>query len=151
VPESATYKFLRYWLPALLWLSLIASTSSNAFSWENTGSILEWLLSALSLRLSPEHLYLLHFSIRKAAHFTEYLIMSFLWYRAGQSGRKEWRWSSALLALGVCLALASADEFHQTYLLSRTGALRDVLLDFSGALCTQLVIGWRARRTAPAA
>lgn len=151
MPETPAKKFLRYWLPAILWLSLIASTSSNAFSWENTGSVLEWLLSALSLRMSAQHLYLLHFALRKAAHFTEYLIMSFLWYRAGQSGRMQWRRSSALLALGVCLALASADEFHQTYLLSRTGAFRDVLLDFSGALFTQLVMAWRARRAQPAA
>lgn len=148
MPETSAQKFLRYWLPALLWLSLIASTSSNAFSWENTGIVLQWLLSALSIELSARHVYLLHFLIRKAAHFTEYLIMSFLWYRAGQSGRKEWRLSSALLALGVCLALASADEFHQTYLLSRTGALRDVVLDFSGALFTQVVIAWRGWRAA---
>jgi VanZ family protein len=151
VTESPAKKFLRYWLPALLWLSFIGSTSSDLFSSEHTGSLLERLLALLSIQLSARHLDLLNFAIRKAAHFSEYLIMSFLWYRAGQSGRKEWRWSSALLALGVCLVLASADEFHQTFLLSRTGAFRDVLLDFSGALCMQLVIAWRVRRAQPAA
>ncbi len=146
MPETATQRFLRYWLPALLWLSLIASTSSDLFSVEHTGTILQKLLSLLSIQLSPVNFTRLHIAVRKSAHFTEYLIMSLLWYRAGQGGRREWHVSSALLALGVCLALASADEWHQSYLPSRTGAVRDVVLDFSGALLPQLVIAWRARR-----
>ena len=146
MPESSAKKFLRYWLPAIVWLGMIASTSSDLFSSEHTGGILQALLSALHLKLSPHAFDFVHFLIRKSAHFTEYLVMSFLWYRAGQSGRREWRLSSALLALGVCLALASLDEWHQTFLLSRTGVFRDVVLDFTGALFTQLVIAWRGRR-----
>ncbi len=151
MPESSANKFLRYWLPAILWLSLIASTSSDAFSWQHTGHLLELLFSALSIQMTQAHFDLFHFLLRKSAHFTEYLVMSFLWYRAGQSGRREWRLSSALLALGVCVTLASLDEWHQTFLLSRTGAFRDVLLDFSGALAMQMVLAfraWRAARTA---
>ena len=146
VAESSARKFLRYWLPAILWLSLIASTSSDLFSAEHTGHLLDVLLSALRIHMTSRHVYLLHVLIRKAAHFTEYLVMSFLWYRAGQNGRREWHLSSALLALGVCLALASLDEWHQSMIPSRTGAVRDVVLDLSGALFTQLVIAWRARR-----
>ena len=149
--ETSTKKFLCYWLPAIAWLSLIASTSSDVFSAEHTGHLLNMLLSALHIHMTWQHADLLHFLIRKTAHFTEYLVMSFLWYRAGQSGRQEWRLSSALLALGVCLALASLDEWHQSFLPSRTGAFRDVVLDFSGALFTQVVIAWRARRVARAA
>ncbi|HYX70664.1 MAG TPA: VanZ family protein [Terriglobales bacterium] len=150
MPETSTRQFLRYWLPAILWLSLIASTSSDLFSAQHTGRILDLLLSALSIHMTWQHVYLLHFLIRKSAHFTEYLVMSYLWYRAGQSGRQEWRLSSVLLALGVCLLLASLDEWHQSFLPSRTGAFRDVVLDFSGALATQVVIAWRARRAARA-
>ena len=149
--ETSAKKFLRYWLPAIAWLSLIASTSSDVFSAQHTGRILDMLLSALRIHMTWQHVDLLHFLIRKTAHFTEYLVMSFLWYRAGQNGRREWHLSSALLALGVCLALASLDEWHQSFLPSRTGAVRDVVLDFSGALFTQLVIAWRVRRLARAA
>ena len=151
MPETRTRTFLRYWLPALVWLGLIASTSSDLFSAEHTGRILEAILAALHIHMTWQHVYLLHFMIRKTAHFTEYLVMSWLWYRAGQGGRQDWRWSSALLALGVCLALASLDEWHQSFIPSRTGAFRDVVLDFVGALFTQLVIAWRARRAARAA
>jgi VanZ family protein len=151
VPETATRRFLRYWLPAIAWLALIASTSSDVFSVQHTGTVLEKLLSLLSLHLSQVNFTRLHIAVRKSAHFTEYLIMSYLWYRAGQNGRREWHLSSALLALGVCLTLAALDEWHQAYIPSRTGAFRDVLLDFSGALTPQLAITWRARRAARAA
>ena len=40
-----------------------------------------------------------------------------------------------MTALVACL-----DEWHQTYLPSRTGNLHDVLLDGSGALVAQIVI-----------
>ena len=36
--------------------------------------------------------------------------------------------------------VASLDEWHQTYLASRTGSLRDVLLDSSAALTAQIMI-----------
>jgi VanZ family protein len=36
--------------------------------------------------------------------------------------------------------VASMDEWHQTYLPSRTGAISDVMLDSSAALTAQIVI-----------
>jgi VanZ family protein len=36
--------------------------------------------------------------------------------------------------------VASLDEWHQTFLPSRTGAFRDVVLDTIGALCMQAVV-----------
>ena len=45
-----------------------------------------------------------------------------------------------LLALAVCLLTSSADEIHQLFTPGRTGAGKDVLLDMTGALFTQLMI-----------
>ena len=36
--------------------------------------------------------------------------------------------------------VASADEWHQTFLPNRTGRYQDVLLDCSGAIAMQLVV-----------
>jgi VanZ family protein len=38
--------------------------------------------------------------------------------------------------------VASLDEWHQTYIPSRTGTLHDVFLDSFAALTMQVVIAW---------
>jgi VanZ family protein len=46
--------------------------------------------------------------------------------------------------------VASLDEWHQTFIPSRTGAIRDVILDSCAALTAQLLIflylSWKPRR-----
>jgi len=60
------------------------------------------------------------------------------------------RWS--ILALLLAVTAAGLDEFHQSFVASRTSSLRDVLLDLVGAIFFQLAIaiwmGWREARTA---
>jgi VanZ family protein len=43
------------------------------------------------------------------------------------------------MALLVCLACALADEAHQAIIPSRTGGLRDVVIDVSGAAAALLI------------
>jgi VanZ family protein len=40
----------------------------------------------------------------------------------------------------VVFVAASLDEFHQTFVPSRTGSSRDVMLDLTGALFFQIMI-----------
>jgi VanZ family protein len=46
--------------------------------------------------------------------------------------------------------IASLDEWHQTFIPSRTGAIRDVMLDSGAALTAQLLLflylSWKPRR-----
>jgi len=85
--------------------------------------------------------------VRKAAHLTVYATLSALWFRAQRGPRSGWRPSWAVLALLVSLLVALADEFHQSFLPSRTGTPWDVLLDTFGALLVQAAIAVSARRT----
>ena len=48
----------------------------------------------------------------------------------------------------MCLACALADEAHQAFIPSRTGSLRDVVIDASGAAAALLIA--RARPTSRA-
>jgi len=48
------------------------------------------------------------------------------------------RWSG--LAMTLTLLAASLDEFHQSFIPSRTSSPYDVMLDMTGALCFQIVI-----------
>ncbi len=73
----------------------------------------------------------LHFIVRKAAHMAEFALLSLLvsgWVFLQRIPRL---WMG--YGLFYVLAVAVTDEFIQTFT-GRTGAVSDVLIDFSGAL-----------------
>jgi VanZ family protein len=130
-----------YWLPPILWSAVILSASTDLFSGANTGSVLEhvivWLLGHSVL---PSTLDTMNFLIRKSAHLTEYGILSALAFRALRGQQESWkpRWAIGAILLATCLA--SIDEFHQTFVPSRTGTWHDVVLDAAGATVAQILI-----------
>ena len=66
--------------------------------------------------------------------------MGVLWLRAwGMSLRRASFLLEAVLALLGTTLVASADEFHQSFLPNRTGVPSDVLLDCCGALVLLLI------------
>ena len=83
-----------------------------------------------------------HNFIRKLAHFSEFAILGFL--TALLASHLAARFSSVTTIIqwfvpaGFCLVYAAADEIHQIFT-ERGAAVRDVLLDFAGALCGVLV------------
>lgn len=135
---STTLLLVRYWLPVIVMMTIISFASTEAFSSEHTsrfiGPVLQWLLP----EASPETLDRLLILIRKGAHVAEYAILALLLGRAiqrtfypPQAGFFWIPFVSSLLIAGI---YALVDEYHQTWVPSRTGAITDVLLDFSGAL-----------------
>ncbi len=142
--------FARRWLPALAWTAVVLWASTDTFSAENTGSVLDAVLGFLVGGLPPQTLATLNFLLRKSAHFTEYGILGLLWFRAWRGSRlgHEWKW--ALAGIGVALLTAIADEVHQSFLPSRTGSAKDVLLDLTGAVTLQILLWgfmrWRTMR-----
>lgn len=86
-----------------------------------------------------------HHYLRKAAHFTEYAALGFC-----MSGfllcfnwrREQMRIPTAVLA---CLLIAAADESIQLVSVDRGAQLRDVVLDFCGALFGLAVFLFLAR------
>ncbi len=141
--------FTRYWLPAVAWTGLVLWASSETFSAENTGSILEAVVTFFVGGVKPQTFQTLHFLIRKSAHFTEYGILALMWFRAWRGEHEGYQWKWALAGIGFALATAITDEVHQSFEPSRTGNAWDVLLDLTGAVVVQivlwLVIRWRSR------
>ena len=143
------------WLPTLLWLCVLALFSTDAFSAEHTGSILMKVLHALFGRVSAHRFQQIHFFIRKAAHFGSYGLLgalAFFSWRATLPARPRWTFRWSALAVLLVLAAAALDEFHQSFVSSRTGTVRDVLLDLTGAIFFQAAIAawlsWREARSA---
>ena len=127
----------------LFWLGAIAAFSTDSFSSAHTGSILKKIIQAVYGPISYHQFEQLHFVIRKTAHFTVYGILSwlaFLAWRTTLPTPRRWTLGWAGLAMTVVFVAASLDEFHQTFVPSRTGSSRDVMLDLTGALFFQIMI-----------
>lgn len=93
--------------------------------------------------------------LRKTGHFVGYATLSILLFRSwrGTFPRLSTRWCLqwATLAFACTALVASLDEFHQSFLPSRTGTFRDVVLDSAAALVAQIVIFVFLRKREPTA
>ena len=145
--NSTSRSFVVYFLPALLWTAVVLMASNDAFSAEHTGSVLKVFLGWMQ----PPTFDLMHFLIRKSAHLTEYGILGFLWFRAWRGMQTGWNIQWARYALAFCLAVAAIDEFHQSFVPSRTSSPRDVAIDCVGVLIALTLIRLRNRQKPQAA
>jgi VanZ family protein len=121
--------------------------STDTFSAEHTGGVLMKILHALFGNISAHRFHQIHFFIRKAAHFGSYGLLgalAFFSWRATLPAFPRWTFRWSALALLLVLIAASADEFHQSFVSSRTGNWHDVALDFTGAIFFQGAIAFWA-------
>jgi VanZ family protein len=142
--------WLRAWWPAFLWAGIIFSMSTDAFSAEHTGAVLEPILRWLVPSLTKDQFLTFHYFIRKSAHFTEYFVFFLLLYRGVRGNGKGWRWMWGITALSCAGGYAVLDEIHQAFVASRTASAYDSLLDSIGAFAAFAVLGvwFRSRRSA---
>ena len=75
----------------------------------------------------------LQFLARKSAHFSIYMILGVLSFLAIISYEKLLFALRLTLSGGICLLYAASDEIHQLFIPGRSGEVRDVMIDFSGA------------------
>jgi VanZ family protein len=147
-------EIFKTWIAAFLWLAVIALESSDFGSAEYTSRFLYPLLHFF-IGIDKAHFAVVHHYIRKSGHFVGYFALSLLLFRAWKATLRLplaelWAWRWAGIAFAMSVAVASLDEWHQTFLPSRTGRFGDVVLDSSAALTAQLLIfffwNWRESR-----
>jgi VanZ family protein len=139
------------WIAAILWLIVIAIESTSYLSSSNTSRILYPLLHFL-FGLGRERFEVWHFYIRKTGHVIGYATLSILLFRAWRASlpamsSAKWtpRWS-IIAVLGTAL-VATLDEWHQSFIPSRTGRWEDVVLDTLAGIAAQgLVFVWYGRK-----
>lgn len=145
-PPSASRRWWRYG-PLLLWMVFIWFASTREFSALNTSKVIRPLILWFSPNLSEDRVAAIHFVIRKVAHFTEYAILAFLARRAfftsSQITLRRY-WLQAALLLIVCYSLI--DEFHQSFVPSRTASIYDSAIDVLGGLTVLLVLKFCYKR-----
>ena len=132
---------IRYWLPILLWLGVMFVGSTNLMSAEHTSRYIVPFLLWLKPGMSPHTIWIILVFVRKCAHVTEYAVLALLLWRAFRSVPALHTKTSMVygVVLMGCALFAASDEFHQTFVKSRTPSVRDVLLDISGALLGLLI------------
>ncbi len=107
-------KFLKYYLPALLWMGIIFYFSSIPGFQSSKSSIAEIVL-------------------RKGAHFLEFSVLFFLLWRIFFLAHKLKMQKTYWLALLGAIFFGASDEFHQTLVMGRTGRIIDAIFD-SGSI-----------------
>ena len=139
----STKRILRVWLPSAIWLAVIALESTNLGSSEDTGRILYPIFRFL-FEMGPAQFAVWHALLRKTGHFVGYFTLSVLLFRSWRASfpRLSTRWCLQWATLAfLCTSLvAILDEWHQSFLPSRTGTFRDVILDSSAGFVAQITL-----------
>ena len=146
-PLGRSHHRLSRYGPLVLWAALIFIGSTGLLSSANTNVILRPVLIWLFPHASEATIRLINFIvIRKGAHLTEYAIFALLAARAFRTSSRELlrnHWFLASLFLVIVYSLS--DEFHQSFVPSRTPSIYDSMIDTLGGLAALAVIAVRKR------
>jgi VanZ family protein len=128
------------WLPVLIGVVVISLESTEFMGADHTSGPFRWLFEAIFGPVGDDSWGWVHHLIRKGGHFVGYGMIGLAWFRAWWMTLPHSRiLQDFLLALLGTALLASADEYHQSFLPNRTGSPWDVLLDCCGAVVLQIL------------
>ncbi len=80
--------------------------------------------------------YFIEFLVRKGLHFTGYGCIAILFYLMYRKFKVKF---AVIYAVLTTFAVASLDEFRQTFVSGRTGIFDDVILDTAGAITFMII------------
>ncbi len=161
--KISLHKIVRVWGPALFWMAVIALESTDLASSAHTSRVLTWIVQTLTGKIDYLLLDTLNRVLRKIGHFVGYAVLSLLLFRAWRdtfvarvrrlASRANapdtvfvkyvlpaWQTRWALLALLGTSTVAALDEWHQTFIPSRTGTVTDWLLDTGAGFFMQMLL-----------
>lgn len=131
----------RWWWP-VLWMASIFATSSTVIHRSAFVPAMQRLAPTKGMQQGlPSFWDGTWIFFVKGWHFTEYAILAFLLHRAI---RNPWA------VIGIAVAFAASDEFHQTFVADRGGLASDVVIDSCGALLATGIVLLLRRRGAQA-
>ncbi len=119
---------LQFWLPAIIWALIIFLLSSRP-----------------SVQASRFILY--DFLLKKTAHFIEYFVLATLIYRSLRNTAKISKSNLYLASVVLAVLYAISDEIHQTFIPTREGRIRDVIIDSAGIAFAISVINFYLPRS----
>ncbi len=76
----------------------------------------------------------LNVPIRKCAHASIYFVLSILVMIFMTQVKNKKIWYLNIITILICFIYACTDEYHQTFVIGRTGKISDVLIDMIGVI-----------------
>ena len=126
-----------------MWLAVIVLESTNLGSAEHTSRILYPIFRFL-FGMDLVRFAALHGFLRKTGHFVGYFTLGVLLFRSWRATfpRLSTRWCLqwATVAFLSASLVSMLDEWHQSFLNSRTGTVSDVVLDSAAAFTAQIAV-----------
>lgn len=107
-------KFLKFYLPPILWAGVIFTLSSFP-------------------TLETSEIYWQDFILKKSAHMIEYGVFAILLYRAFKNSGASVR-RAAIFSILIAVVYAITDEFHQSFVPGREPKVRDIIFDTIGGV-----------------
>ena len=124
----------------LLWMAVIfmLSHQSASISSGQSGVFVEQLH-----HIAPSvDQQLLTFLVRKGAHIFAYFVLGILTFNAlRRINLSRFKFNRpAVLSIIVCALYAASDEFHQLFIIGRSGEIRDIMIDSCAAMIGVFII-----------
>ncbi|MBE6052430.1 MAG: VanZ family protein [Clostridium sartagoforme] len=127
------------WLLLIIWMTIIFLMSHQIGEVSSSQSdIILKIFSLLGIELNQFFGELATLIVRKAAHFSEYLILFLLAYNVSRfyvKGRKI-----RLLLIVFVFLYACTDEVHQYFIPGRNMAVKDVFIDTLGGVFGYIIL-----------
>lgn len=117
------------WMIVIFYLSHQPASVSSELS----GSFVDMIVTISSyfpFTIDPS---IIHFFIRKSAHFIAYFILGLFMIHTFRL-MYTLTTASVMIAFGMTVLYAISDEVHQRFIPGRSGEVRDVLIDSVGSL-----------------
>jgi VanZ family protein len=136
------------WMSVIGWMSLIFVGSTDVLSAEQTSHVIVPFLLWLNPQNSVATITTIHFALRKFGHVAEYTILAALLWCALRGTLTSMRTIAISgLVFFASAVFAASDEFHQSFIPSRTASVKDVMIDICGAaIALALCVALRRRR-----
>ncbi len=123
---------------------VIFTASGDVHSYEHSSRIIAPLLYWLFPHISADTVDWIVFIARKCAHLAEYSVFALLLWRAlckpVKNVFRPWNWREACRVLLLIALYAASDEFHQTFVPTRTAHVSDVFIDTAGGAAGLLAL-----------
>jgi hypothetical protein len=128
------------WWPSLINITIVSMESTDTFSAANTRHrYYHWFCDHI-MAVTWDTWGIINWELRKIGHFVGYGMFCLIFYTCvtrtllphGGESLNQLRRRRSLGALVCTFLLAVGDEFHQTFIPSRTGSFHDVITDTVG-------------------
>lgn len=133
-------RIFRY-APVILWAGVVLFLATSAGAASETSRFIGPLINLIYPQADPATRAMIHATVRKCAHFTEYAVFAVIVSRALLTSSRSYLKSNWHVGAVLCVAvLATIDETSQAFNSNRTGSIYDIMIDvFGGVAAVTLV------------